>query len=179
MKKILLLLTAILLFNSAVVWSQGYIFTDVVRNGATPVKNQANSGTCWSYAAAAFLESELLRIGKGEFDLSEMFVVRINYINRMEDNYLRRGNGNLGQGSLAHMFTNILANNGVIPQEIYNGINYDSKLNNHKELNQFVNAISAAAVELKQRSPEYYKLVNSLFDIYLGKVPEKFSPIVF
>lgn len=175
MKKILLLLTAILLFNSAVVWSQGYIFTDVVRNGATPVKNQANSGTCWSYAAAAFLESELLRIGKGEFDLSEMFVVRINYLNRMEDNYLRRGNGNLGQGSLAHMFTNIVKKHGIVPQEVYSGINYNSPVNNHKEVNKFVNVLSGAAVDLKHRSPEYYKLVNSLMDIYFGEVPDKFT----
>lgn len=154
---------------------QGYIFTDVVRNPATPVKNQANSGTCWSYATAAFLESELLRLGKGEFDLSEIFVVRQNYINRMNDNYLRRGNGNLGQGSLAHMFTKIVKEHGIVPQEVYSGINYDSPVNNHKEVNKFVNAISAATVELKQRSPEYNKLVNALFDIYFGEVPQQFS----
>lgn len=166
--------------------AQGYQFTEVVKNPATPVKNQASSGTCWSYATAAFLESELLRTGKGEYDLSEMFVVRINYLNRMDDNYLRRGNGNLGQGSLAHMFTKIVKEHGIVPQSIYNGINYNSLLNNHKELNKFVNGISGAAVELKQRSPEYYKLVNSLMDIYLGPVPEKFefkgkqySPVTF
>ncbi|PKO95882.1 MAG: aminopeptidase [Bacteroidetes bacterium HGW-Bacteroidetes-7] len=168
-------LILILLAFTLSVSAQGYIFTDVVRNAATPVKNQASSGTCWSYATAAFIESELLRTGKGEFDLSEMFVVRINYLKRMEDNYLRRGNGNLGQGSLAHMFTNIVKEYGVVPQEVYNGINYNSLLNNHKELNKFVNVISGAAVELKHRSPEYYKLVNSLMDIYLGPLPEKFD----
>lgn len=168
-------LILILLAFTLSVSAQGYIFTDVVRNAATPVKNQASSGTCWSYATAAFIESELLRTGKGEFDLSEMFVVRINYLKRMEDNYLRRGNGNLGQGSLAHMFTNIVKEYGVVPQEVYNGINYNSLLNNHKELNIFVNVISGAAVELKHRSPEYYKLVNSLMDIYLGPLPEKFD----
>lgn len=155
--------------------AQGYQFTDVVRNQATSVKNQASSGTCWSYATAAFLESELLRTGKGEVDLAEMFVVRYNYINRMNDNYLRRGKGNLGQGSLAHMFINIVKEHGIVPQEVYSGINYDSPLNNHRELNKYVNAISTAAVELKQKSAEYDKLVNSLLDIYLGPIPETFS----
>ncbi len=164
-----------LMISLTPVYGQGYIFTEVVKNPATPVKNQANSGTCWSYATAAFIEAELLRTGKGEYDLSEMFTVRYNYINRMNDNYLRRGKGNLGQGSLAHMFTNIISEYGIVPQEVYNGINYDSKLNNHKELNKFVNAISGVSVELKQRSPEYNKLVNSLLDIYLGAVPEKFT----
>ncbi|MDP3451769.1 MAG: C1 family peptidase [Bacteroidales bacterium] len=170
---ILLLLTITALNLNA--QGQGYIFTDVVRNGATDVKNQASSGTCWSYAAAAFLESELIRTGKGVFDLSEMFVVRYNYIKRMDDNYLRRGAGNLGQGSLAHMFTNIVEEYGIVPQEVYSGINYDSPVNNHKELNKFVNVISGAAVDLKQRSAQYNQLVNSLLDIYLGPLPINFN----
>lgn len=177
MKKTFVALVTILLstiFQTSL-FGQGYIFTDIVRNQATPVKNQANSGTCWSYATAAFLEAELLRTGKGEFDLSEMYVVYHNYLNRMDDNYLRKGTGNLGQGSLAHMFTNIVEENGLVPQEVYNGINYESKLNNHKEINKFVNVISGAAVELKQRSPEYYKLVKSMMDIYLGTVPKTFN----
>jgi len=177
MKKTFLALAAIL--SITISWTplqgQGYIFTDVVRNQATPVKNQASSGTCWSYATAAFLEAELLRTGKGEFDLSEMFVVNFNYINRMNDNYLRKGTGNLGEGSLAHMFTNIVDQYGIVPQEVYNGINYDSKFNNHKEINKFVNAISGVAVESKQKSPEYYKLVNSLLEIYLGPIPKTFN----
>ena len=48
------------------------------------------------------MESELLRMGKGEYDLSEMFIVRQKYLNQLEDNYYRGGNGNLGQGSLSH-----------------------------------------------------------------------------
>lgn len=168
-------LTVAIVTLSFPIYGQGYIFTDVVVNPASPVKNQASSGTCWSYATAAFIESELLRTGKGEHDLSEMYVVRINYANRMNDNYLRRGTGNLGQGSVAHMFTNIFKENGIIPQEAYNGINYDFLLNNHKELNKFVNSVSAAAVELKQRSPEYYKITDNLLDTYLGKIPEKFT----
>jgi len=36
----------------------------------TPVKNQAMSNTCWSFATLSFFESELLRMNKGEYDLS-------------------------------------------------------------------------------------------------------------
>ncbi|PKP00599.1 MAG: aminopeptidase [Bacteroidetes bacterium HGW-Bacteroidetes-8] len=177
MRKLSGLLSILLLIaiTSQSVIAQGYNFTDVKRNSATPVKNQASSGTCWSYATAAFLESELLRTGKGEFDLSEIYIVRYNYLKRMDDNYLRQGKGNLGQGSLAHMFTNGVEEFGIVPQEVYSGINYDSPVNNHKEVNKFINAISAAAVELKQRSPEYYKLINSLMDIYFGAVPQTFT----
>lgn len=177
MRKLTLLLSTLLLalFVSGPINGQGYVFTDVVRNKVTPVKNQGSSGTCWSYAAAGFLEAELLRTGKGEHDLAEMFVVRQNYINRMNDNYLRRGAGNLGQGSLTPMFTNVFKEQGIVPQEVYSGINYDSPINSHKELNKLVHALAGVAVDLKQRSPEYTKLVEALFDTYLGKIPEKFS----
>src|SRR5690554_4712632 len=108
MRKLKFFLSTLLLalLVSGSINGQGYIFTDVVKNPATPVKNQGNSGTCWSYATIGFLEAELLRTGKGEHDLSEMFVVRYNYLNRMKDNYFRRGKGNLGQGSLTPMVTN-------------------------------------------------------------------------
>jgi len=177
MKKTLFALLALAIFAAPVVnaSAQGYVFTDIKKISVTPVKNQASSGTCWSYATAAFIEAELLRTGKGEHDISEMYAVRINYLNKMNDNYLRRGNGNLGQGSLAHMFTNIVKENGMVPQQAYNGINYNSETNNHKELNKYITSFSAASVELKQRSPEYYKLANGILDIYLGKLPENFT----
>ena len=56
-----------------------YVFTMIKQLPATSVKNQYRSGTCWSYSAISFLESELLRTGKDTFDLSEMFCVRNAY----------------------------------------------------------------------------------------------------
>ncbi len=37
----------------------------------TPVKNQNPLGTCWTFAANAVIETQLLRTGRGEWDLSE------------------------------------------------------------------------------------------------------------
>ena len=47
----------------------GYQFTDVAKVKVTPVKNQASTGTCWCFATTSFMEAELLRMGKGEYDL--------------------------------------------------------------------------------------------------------------
>ena len=46
-----------------------YEFTAVKDIPATSVKDQYSSGTCWSFAGIAVLESELLRTGKGDYDL--------------------------------------------------------------------------------------------------------------
>ena len=118
----------------------GYKFTTVASQKATPVKNQASTGTCWCFATTSFMESELLRMGKGEYDLSEMFIVRQKYLNQLEDNYYRGGNGNLGQGSLSHTWKNAFNQVGIVPEEVYHGINYNSEKHNHGEMVRYINA---------------------------------------
>ena len=66
---------------------EGFVFTTVKENPITSVKDQNQSSTCWAFSTLGFLEAELLHAGKGEFDLSEMFVVHhtmqdraVNYV---------------------------------------------------------------------------------------------------
>ena len=168
-----------LAFSASATFGQGYQFTEVVTVPATPVKNQAATGTCWCFATTSFMESELLRMGKGTYDLSEMFIVRQKYMNQLQDNYLRRGDGNIGQGSLSHTFMNAYRQVGIVPEEVYTGINYDSEKHNHSEMVRYMHAIADVAVKAKQRRAEYdqhmSKLIANLFDTYLGKLPEKFT----
>ena len=170
-----LILSCMLVFSASAVFGQGYQFTEVVTVPATPVKNQAATGTCWCFATTSFMESELLRMGKGTYDLSEMFIVRQKYMNQLQDNYLRRGEGNIGQGSLSHTFMNAYRQVGIVPEEVYTGINYNSERHNHSEMVRYMQALADVAVKAKTRSPEYYKLIDNLFDTYLGKLPEKLT----
>lgn len=155
--------------------AQTYDFTVTDSVAVTPVKNQASSGTCWCFATTSFIESELLRKGKGEHDLSEMFIVRQKLLNQLNDNYLRRGRGNIGQGSLSHTFLNAYNQVGIVPEEVYSGINYDSPRHNHGEMMAMLEAVAGVAVKAKKRSPQYDKIVNNVLDTYLGPVPETFT----
>ncbi len=155
--------------------AQTYDFTVTDSVAVTPVKNQASSGTCWCFATASFLESELLRKGKGEHDLSEMFIVRQKLINQLNDNYLRRGRGNIGQGSLSHTFLNAYNQVGIVPEEVYSGINYDSPRHNHGEMMAMLEAVAGVALKAKKRSPQYDAMVKSVLDTYLGSLPETFT----
>ena len=155
--------------------AQTYDFTVTDSVAVTPVKNQASSGTCWCFATTSFVESELLRKGNGEHDLSEMFIVRQKLLNQLNDNYLRRGRGNIGQGSLSHTFLNAYNQAGIVPEEVYSGINYDSPRRNHGELMAMLEAVAGVAVKAKKRSPQYDKIVSNVLDTYLGPVPETFT----
>lgn len=152
-----------------------YQFEYIKMLPATPVKNQAVTGTCWSFATTSFFESELIRLGKGEFDLSEMHIVRYNYINRVKDNFLKGGKGNLQEGSLSNMVFDVVNKQGIVPEVVYNGINYNSATHNHTLLNEYVNVLAQVPVKHKEITPEFDKLLNSLLDIYLGVVPKEFS----
>lgn len=154
---------------------EGYKFTTEISLPATSVKNQSRTGTCWCFATTSFMESELLRMNKGEFDLSEMFIVRQNYIDRLNDNYLRRGKGNVSQGSLAHDWLRVFSNQGIVPEEVYNGINYGGTTHNHSEMLGFIKAVSEVPVMLKKQSDQYHMIVDNILDTYLGELPENFT----
>lgn len=175
MKKLFMSVALLLLVVTSFAQTPGYEFTTVVSHQATPVKDQGSTGTCWCFATASFMESELLRMGKGEYDLSEMFIVRQKYMNQMEDNYLRRGKGSIGEGSLAHTFKNAYKKAGIVPEEVYTGLLGDNKDHNHGALSRYLKALVDANIESKKRTPQFDALINNLFDIYLGKLPEKFT----
>lgn len=175
MKKLLISVAVFAFAIASFAQAPGYEFTTVVSHKATPVKDQSSTGTCWCFATASFMESELLRIGKGEYDLSEMFIVRQKYMNQMEDNYLRRGKGNIGEGSLAHTFKNAYKQVGIVPEEAYSGLIDGNKEHNHGALSRYFKALVDANIASKKRTPQYYALINNLFDTYLGKLPEKFT----
>jgi len=154
---------------------EGYKFTPVVALKATSVKNQAGTGTCWCFATTSFIESELLRMGKGEYDLSDMYIVRYNYFDRLRDNFIKQGKGNLGQGSVGHDWMAEFIKNGIVPDEVYTGLNYSMTNHNHSELNSFVNAIAAIPVKRNKESDQYFTIVDAVLDTYLGKVPQSFT----
>ncbi len=177
MKRLHAMLYAILLVSQMPVWasSQGYKFTTVVNQKATSVKDQASSGTCWCFATNSFIEAELLREGKGEYDLSEMYIVRQKYLNQLKDNFQRKGKGNVTEGSITSSWITAFNQVGIVPEEVYTGLNSESKRHNHSEMSAYVSVLASESVKNGKCSSQYEQLVNSLFDIYLGKVPEKFS----
>ena len=77
---------------------EGFVFTTVKENPITSIKNQNRAGTCWCYSTMAFLESELLRMGKGEYDLSEMFTVYNTYLDRADAAVRTHGDVSFSQG---------------------------------------------------------------------------------
>lgn len=157
--------------------AEGFVFTTVKENPITSIKNQNRSSTCWCFSTLSFLESELLRMGKGEYDISEMFIVH----KTMEDrgtNYVRyHGDSSFSPGGSFEDVMVCMDKYGFVPQEVMPGIMYGDTLPVHGELDAvaegYINAIAKG--KLTKLSPVWKKGLSAIYDTYLGACPEKFT----
>ncbi len=157
--------------------SEGFQFQTVKEVKITPVKDQNRSSTCWSFSSVGFFEAELLRAGKGEFNLSEMFIVHHTMEDRAE-NYVRlHGSSSFSPGGSFYDAIYCWKTYGIVPQEAMNGICYGDTLPVHGELDAvagaYVNAIAKG--DWKKLTPVWKKGLSAIYDTYLGECPEEFT----
>ncbi len=154
----------------------GYQFTLIKKLPATSIKNQFRSSTCWSYSTISFLESELLRMGKDTFDLSDMFPVHKAYPEKAEMYIRFNGKHNFGPGGAAHDVLNMYKKYGITPESAYSGQVIGEVNPVHGEMDAVLEATVEAVVKNPNRklTPVWQKGFNGLVDAYLGTIPEKF-----
>ena len=159
--------------------SEGFEFTVIKENPITSIKNQNKSGTCWCFSTLSFIESELLRMGKGEHDLCEMFVVHKTMEDRARQAVRTHGDVSFAQGGSFYDVIYCLKHYGIVPQTAMPqpGTLYGDTLPNHNEVDlvatAFVKAITGSS--LKKLSPVWQKAFSGIYDAYLGECPEKFT----
>ena len=157
--------------------SGDYVFTPVKELKVTPVKNQNRTGTCWSFSGLGFLEAELIRQGKGEFDLSEMFIVGHSYKDKA-DKYVRlHGKLNFGQGGSFEDVLYVTKHYGAVPESVMNGLQYGEDMHVHGEMEAIAyNYVNAVVKNNNGKlSTSWKKGYDAVIDSYLGEVPDKFT----
>ena len=163
---------------------EGIQFTVVKENPITSIKNQNRAGTCWCYSSLAFIESELLRMGKGEYDFSEMFIVHNTYLDRADKAVRTHGDVSFAQGGSFYDVIYGMEAFGLVPEaEMRPGVMYGMELSNHNELSAVSDAVVAAIAKGKLRSLQvspdgemlWKKAIEAIHDIYLGVRPESFT----
>jgi bleomycin hydrolase len=170
-------LVILILFLSTIVSAQEarYIFTIKKEMPCTPVKNQASSSTCWCFSGISFLESELLRMGKPVYDLSEMYIVRHTY-EKKADMYARmHGSSTFAGGGEYGDVLSGSAEIGLVPEEVYPGLNYGETKHNHRELDAGLKGFMDAVIKGSKLTTAWPAGLNGILDAYLGKMPDTFS----
>ena len=155
----------------------GYKFQLIKSIEATEVQNQNNTGTCWSFSALSFFESELIRMKKGKHNLSEMYIVRNAYMQKAI-NYVRmHGHLNFGAGGAFHDIPLVIRQFGIVPEEVYQGKAYGGEEHDHSELDEILTAIVKVVVKNPQEklTPSWKKAYSGALDAYLGQAPTEFK----
>lgn len=148
-------------------------FTDVKVLPFTPVKDQASTGTCWDFSALSLMESELLRMGKGEYDLSEMYVADHVYREKAEAYYRMHGNNTFGPGGLGHDVLTAITRWGIVPESDFSGLWPYETRHNHGELHSVLQADLDAVIHARSGpSPKWSKGFGAILDAYLGPLPD-------
>ena len=178
------------IFTATIIWSvltpsafgqekkeaEEYLFTNKIFLEATSIKNQQKTGTCWSYCTTSFIESELIRMGKPTIDLSEMYNVRMNYVEKSTNYVLRQGKAQFSEGGLSHDVLNSITKYGLVPESAFTGNVYNPGNHNHQEMVSILESTLNSVLENKRNlSSVWMGNVNGTLDNYLGEAPTEFD----
>lgn len=159
-----------------------YKFSKVAHLDATPVQSQGYTGTCWSFSALSFFESELMRQGNDNPDLlSEMFIVRKAYESKAEKYIRMDGKINFSEGGAFHDIPYVIRNYGIVPLEAYEGLNYGSSKHNHSELFSVLDGAVQGLLDhmhnkrTKSLTSAWKPALNGILDAYLGEDIKEFE----
>lgn len=157
-----------------------YQFTKLALLDATPVQEQGHTGTCWSFSALSFFESELIRMGTKNPDLlSEMFVVRKAYESKAEKFIRMDGKINFSEGGAFHDIPYVIRNYGIVPLDVYSGLNYGTTSHDHSELFEVLNGglqgVLTTTKNGKTLTTSWMTALNGILDAYLGKDIKEFD----
>lgn len=175
MKKLLLLSIIVLCGFMVKAQESDYEFKTIIDLGVPSVKSQGSTGTCWCFSTVSFLESELLRMGKPEYDLAEMYIVKKAYEQKAVNYIKTHGKSNFSEGGQAHDVMNEIIDHGIVPESVFNGIKYNSERHSHGELSTVLSYFLNGVLEARRPTTVWFDAYKAILDVYLGKDPESFK----
>jgi bleomycin hydrolase len=144
-------------------------------NAATPVKNQGMTGTCWAFSSTSMVESECLRKGLPELDLSEMFTARNIYIEKAENYVRRQGFARFDEGGLAHDVIRSIAAYGIEPESVYSGLKGNDTVYNHSRMVAAMKTYLDSIIKVRPVPDNWKAQFTGILDEYMGKPPASFE----
>lgn len=151
-------------------------FTITHQCKTSTVKSQDNTGTCWAYTTVSFLESEILRKGGKEYDLSEMYIVRNTYPYKAELYIRYHGNNNFGQGGQAHDAVKAWREFGLVPESVYPGIMYGGSFHTHSVMEAALKTVVDRFADAEKKlPPQWINHYEAILNGFLGPNPTSFD----
>ncbi len=144
-----------------------------ILSNCTSVKDQYMSSTCWSFSSTSLLESELMKMGKGKIDLSEMFIARYSMVRKIQRHLKLKGSNFFTPGGQFHDAIWVIKNYGIVPEEAFPGKRQGELNHNHAEMDTIFSVFVKDCINKNMTSLNEMQtiFVDSVLDHYLGHVP--------
>lgn len=137
--------------------------------------SQGNTGTCWCFSTISFYESEINRITGEKINLSELFPVYFEYIEKARRYIRTRGNTYLGQGSETNAVQRMMEIYGIVPLEAYEGKPTNQPFYNHEKMFAEIKSYLNNCKEINFWNEEdVLSNIQSILDHYMGSPPKSF-----
>lgn len=154
----------------------GYTVVKLIES--TPIKDQQQTNVCWSFATTSFIETEAIRLGKSQVEISPMFFITPTYIDKAEKNIRMNGKSYFGPGDLTFSALKAYKNFGAVPQIVYSGKKDDAATYNHgrmdfklrEKVKSYVNSGRG-----KMTADGYRKSIAGILSETLGEAPASFT----
>lgn len=156
-------------------------------NAATAVKHQGKTGTCWCFAATSLLESECLRQGASQPDLSEMYTVRNVYLYKARNYILRQGDSRFSEGGLGHDVLTVAGMYGLMPESAYSGLKNGEERFDHSKMVVELKAYLDTILKKRPIPSDWEQQYAGIMDGYMGGAPpatfsyngKTYTPVTF
>ena len=141
---------------------------------ADPI-SQGNTGTCWCFSTTSFYESEIKRITGKNINLSELYPVYFEYIEKARGYIHSRGKTHLGEGSETNAVQRMMELYGIVPHEVYEGKPSDQPFYNHEQMFSEIETYLKSCKKTNYWDEEsILSNIKTILNHYMGTPPTKF-----
>jgi len=138
-------------------------------------ESQGNTSTCWSFSTTSFYESEVLRQHGKKVEISEIYFVYCEYIEKARRFIEKRGNSLFPDGSEGNALARIMKMYGAVPEEAYSGLIDGRKFHSHAKMSEEMNAFLKSLKTSNAWNVEYgLQTIQAIMNHYIGVPPTEF-----
>ncbi|MCA0387770.1 MAG: peptidase C1 [Bacteroidetes bacterium] len=139
-------------------------------------ESQGRTGTCWCFSTTSFFESEVKRLTGKEVQISELYTVYWEYVEKALRYAQERGNSALGEGSQGNAVQKNFKKYGAVPYSAYSGMLPGQKFIDHQKLFEEFYAFLTKAKENNTWAEGFIENnVKAILNKYMGAPPDKFD----
>jgi len=138
-----------------------------------PPTPQYLTGTCWSFSATSFMESEIHRLTDQEIKLSEMWTAYWEYVNKARGYIETRGESYFDEGSQSAALLRVYREHGVVPRADYEGVLAEDGRFDHSVMEKRMNEFLDWCRDTGFWDEDFIiETIRRILDLTMGRPPE-------